>query len=174
MPTQQNSCPPNAQSQSHGRYISRRIHNFGVTLLVMAVSFLLYYLGLFGGVEGPLRPENMGRGLADMGITRHHILGFFLAITLAATSWNWIFNFVCHALGARLTCKKEYPEGRICGASVRREKHVDKKSGGAVNHFICEHGHRLREAHFHPVRKGTLSHSLWVTAAIFSAIVILF
>lgn len=73
------------------------MRNFGLTMVVMGISFGLYYLGLFGGVEGPLQPEHIGDKLAAMGFSGCHLLCLFLLLTVVAATWNWLYN----AMGRR-------------------------------------------------------------------------
>ncbi len=161
------------QEHKKDEYLRRRLRGFSVTMMVMGLSFGLYYLGFFGGVEGPLEAGNIGQSLAGMGVTKKHFFTFFLSIFVFAATWNHIFNFVSHNTGSRLTCKKDpLGNGHICGSRiVKREKVQDKKTGQPVTYFTCEEGHRLREAHFHPVRKGVFSHTLWLACGTFCAIV---
>jgi hypothetical protein len=49
---------------------------------------------------------------------------------------------------------------------------VLKKTGEKVSQYVCAEGHKRPEAHFHPVHKGTFSHTLWAVALIFCAIVL--
>jgi hypothetical protein len=152
-------------------FLQKRLVRMGVSFLVMILCFPLYYLGFFGTVEGPLHPSNLGEGLASLGVTRIHSTVFFLTMLIIAVSWNWLFNLVSLAIGARLTCKKTGEDGKPCGARVERKKAVQKKTGKTVPQYICSHGHKLSEADFHPVQKGTFSHTLWVMALIFCFIV---
>ena len=80
-------------SQQRG-FIQNRMHNFGLTLVVMGASFALYYLGLFGSVSGPLEPGRIGDSLADLGISDRHVLVICLSLMVLAITWNWIYNAV--------------------------------------------------------------------------------
>lgn len=64
----------------------------------MGISFGLYYLGLFGGVGGPLAPERIGSRLADLGFSGRHLLYFCLLLTAVAATWNWMYNAACRLL----------------------------------------------------------------------------
>lgn len=75
-------------------YVQNRMKNFGLTMVVMGASFGLYYLGFFGGVEGPLQPGRIGERLAAMGFTGRHLLCLFLLLTLVAITWNWLYNAI--------------------------------------------------------------------------------
>ncbi|MBU0463767.1 MAG: hypothetical protein KKD21_06150 [Proteobacteria bacterium] len=105
-------------------YIRKRTHSMGWSMVVMGVSFFLYYLGLFGNVEGPLSPETLGETLAGMGFEKIHMLSFFLSFFIIALTWNHIFNLVTY----------------ITGSSVN------------------------------PVKKGVVSHTIWVVALVFCVI----
>lgn len=77
---------------SQNSYIRKRASNFSVTMIVMGASFGLYYLGLFGTIDGPLTPANIGGSLAALGVTRWHLLELSAALTVLAISWNWFYN----------------------------------------------------------------------------------
>lgn len=141
-------------------------------MLVMILCFPLYYLGLFGSVEGPLNPARIGASLAGMGVTKTHSLVFFLSFLIIAVSWNWIYNMVSLLMGSRLTCNKPDEEGKPCGARVERRKVEQKKTGQKGVQYVCAQGHKRPDAHFHPVQKGTFSHTVWVIALIFCVIVL--
>jgi len=86
-------------------------------------------------------------------------------------SWNWIYNIVSLLMGSRLTCNKKDEEGKPCGARVERRKAEQKKTGQKVTQYVCANGHKRPDAHFHPVQKGTFSHTVWAIAAVFCFIV---
>ena len=144
-------------------FIQTRMQNFGWTMIVMGASFGLYYLGLFGGVDGPLRPDRLGERLAATGFNNQHLLTVLLSLMGIAIIWNWIYNGLCRLMGWRLTCacRTETEQG-FCAASARR---------GSDGQYVCAHGHKRPEAHFHPIVKGTVAHFMWMMFAIFSAIV---
>jgi len=152
-------------------FLQQRLLRFCLSMLVMAICFPLYYMGLFGGVAGPLNPARIGDQLAGMGVTRTHFMLLFLSFLIIAVSWNWIYNLVSLLVGSRLTCKRSLSDDSVCGAPVRRGKTVDRKTGRSVAQYICAKGHKRPDAHFHPVRKGTVSHSVWVLSLIFCLIV---
>ena len=154
-------------------FIQRRMIRMWLSMLVMVLCFPFYYLGLFGTVEGPLNPQRIGDLLAGVGATRNHIIGFLLAVAIVATTWNWIYNLVSLQIGARLSCKRRVDdEGNLCGAVVRRSSTVDRKTGQSVAQYVCRHGHKRRDAHFHPVKKGHASHAIWAISLAFIAIVL--
>jgi len=153
-------------------FIQKRLIRFCLSMLVMVLCFPLYYLGLFGSVEGPLNPARIGESLAGLGITRIHSAVFFLTLLVIAVSWNWIFNLVSYLSGARLTCNRVNEDGKPCGVRAERRKVVLKKTGEKISQYVCAEGHKRPEAHFHPVHKGTFSHTLWVLALIFCVIVL--
>jgi hypothetical protein len=144
-------------------FIQTRMQNFGWTMIVMGASFGLYYLGLFGGVDGPLRPDRLGERLAAIGFSNRHLLMVLLSLMGVAIVWNWIYNGLCRLMGWRLTCacRAETADG-FCAALARRE---------ASGQYVCAGGHRRPDARFHPVVKGTVAHFMWMMFAIFSAIV---
>lgn len=153
-------------------FVQKRLFRMFLSMLVMILCFPLYYLGLFGSVEGPLNPARIGASLAGMGVTKTHSLVFFLSFLIIAVSWNWIYNMVSLLTGSRLTCNKPDEEGKPCGARVERRKVEQKKTGQKGVQYVCAQGHKRPDAHFHPVQKGTFSHTVWVIALIFCVIVL--
>jgi len=154
-------------------FVHKRLVRMSLSTVVMILCFPLYYLGLFGSVEGPLNPARIGDSLADMGVTKTHSLVFFLSFLIIAVSWNWIYNIVSLLLGSRLTCNKLDEEGKPCGARVQRKKAVQKKTGQKVAQYVCANGHKRPDAHFHPIRKGMVSHTVWLVALTFCVVVFL-
>ena len=153
-------------------FVQQRLIRFCLSMLVMVVCFPLYYLGLFGSVEGPLNPARIGDTLAGMGVTQTHSMVLFLSFSIFAVSWNWIYNAVSLWMGSRLTCNRKTDEdGTACGAVVKREKAMHKKTGQVTMRYVCAKGHNRPDAHCHPVKKGTFSHTLWVTSLCFCIIV---
>lgn len=153
-------------------YKQQGLYRFGMTMMVMGGSFLLYYLGLFGGVEGPLNPDRIGDALAGTGLTRTYFKAFFVLLLIITISWNWIYNLISLWIGSRLTCKRKTDdEGAVCGASVKRNKIVHKKTGQMIDQYVCIHGHKRPDAHFHPVKKGAFSHTLWAISLCFCIMV---
>ena len=160
-----------AGSRPQRGFLRSRLANFGLTMIIMGASFALYYLGLFGTVDGPLAPERMGTFLAEMGVTQRHVIVLLLTVLIAALTWNWIYNLASLMTGRRMTCNAvDKNTGEVCGAVVERRKHTGKRSGQTVVEYRCPHGHLRPEAHFHPVRKGTVSNTIWVGCAIFTLI----
>jgi hypothetical protein len=153
-------------------FLRKRLAHFGLTMIVMGICFALYYLGFFGAVDGPLNPARLGKSLAGIGIAKIHVLALFVSLLIIAVTWNWIFNWISLLTGSRLTCKKKVDnEGSICGAPALRKKVVHKKTGRAIPQYECINGHKLSEAYFHPVKKGTLGHTLWVISFLFCLII---
>jgi len=153
-------------------YGQQRLANFGITLMVMGLSFSLYYLGFFGRVDGPLNPEQLGEYLAASGVSRAHCITLAVVLALLTLSWNWIFNLACLRLGRRLTCSRVDDRGDICGHPVRRQKtSAPKRSSQRLQRYRCSRGHKQPTAHFHPLKKGTVGHMLWVISAILCLIV---
>ncbi len=148
----------------HGprQFTHQRINRFILSILVMLVCFPLYYLGFFGSVEGPLQPVQIGQWLADIGVSKNHILVLFTSLTILTVTWNWIFNLSSLLIGSRLTCKWEDRRGLICGVPVIFKKIFDKKTDRFLTQYVCSRGHKRHDAHFHPVKKGTVSHAVWM------------
>ena len=157
-------------SENFQRHPRRRLHRFGLEMTVMGACFLVYYLGFFGGTAGPLDPSQIGDSLARLGATAEHVMIFFIGLAVLAVSWNWIFNLVSYLCGQRLTCSLTDDAGACCGSPVKRIDTVSKKTGAAVRRYVCARGHRRAEAHFHPLVKGTVGHTLWATAVAFCLI----
>lgn len=89
-------------------FVQNRLQNFGVTMVVMGASFGLYYLGLFGGVSGPLQPERIGDWLAAMGFSDRRLLVLLLSFMVIAITWNWVYNAFNRLLGRRdVICVKK-------------------------------------------------------------------
>ena len=154
-------------------FVQQRILRSCLSMLVMIICIPLYYLGLFGSVDGPLHPARIGQALAGMGVTRTHSLVFFLSFLIAAVAWNWIYNLVSLCIGARLTCeRKTAVQGTLCGAPVKRKKVVRKRTGQVAAQYVCSEGHKSPQAHFHPIKKGTVSHTVWVISLAFFLIVV--
>ena len=154
--------------QPRSGFVGSRLHNFGLTMVVMGASFVLYYLGLFGTVDGPLNPGNMGTAMAGLGVTQRHVIMVLLSILVFALCWNWVFNLTSALVGARMTCKADGKGGdATCGAPVKRTRHLSKRTGQAVVEYVCASGHRRSEAHFHPIKKGAVSNTVWIACLAF-------
>lgn len=154
-------------------FLQQRMVRMCLSMAVMVLCFPLYYLGFFGSVDGPLHPARIGDSLAGLGATRHHVAIILVFCLMVAVSWNWVYNWVSLRMGARLTCKRTIDaDGNPCGGRVRREKILTRKKNPEAVRYVCVHGHRGRTAHFHPIRKGTVSHSLWVILLCFVIIVL--
>ena len=154
-------------------FLRQRLTRFGLSMIVMGICFPLYYLGLFGTVEGPLNPAQLGAKLAGMGVSKTHMLVFFLSFMIIAVTWSWIYNRASLLMGLRLTCIKTLNhEGTVCGAPVTKNKVVHKKTGTVIPQYVCTHGHKRPEAHFHPVKKGIFSHTLCAISLLFCVIIV--
>ena len=129
---------------------------FGLNMIVMAVSFALYYLGFFGRVDGPLSMANIGRGLADAGFTVGSFQAMLVVLFVVALTWNWALNLIAHLTGQRMTCSKGSAQEGFCGELAQRAR----DASGKGYTFTCPRGHRRGEAHFHPIRKGKLANSI--------------
>lgn len=151
-------------TSTRGAHMPRWKAKFGLNMIVMAVCFALYYLGLFGGVEGPLTVANIGRGLAETGLTSDHFQGLLVTIFAVALCWNWVVNLLAHATGQRLTCSAGSPEQGFCGGPAERVR----QAGEAGWAYVCPHGHRRDAAHFHPVRKGTAANTVLLISLVCS------
>ena len=137
-------------------YSQRRKVAFGLNMIVMAVSFALYYLGLFGGVEGPLNLGNIGKTLAGIGFTANSFQTLLVLIFLICLAWNWALNLIAHLTGQRLSCAQGSPPEGFCGELVQRQRNKGCKEWI----YACPRGHIRKDAHFHPIRKGKLANSL--------------
>lgn len=78
----------NSPARRSADFARQRLKNFGTSLIAMGICFPLYYLGFFGGVEGPLQPDRLGETLAALGIARSHFLGLFLAALALSLLWS--------------------------------------------------------------------------------------
>jgi hypothetical protein len=103
-----------------------RLQNFGLTMVVMGVSFGLYYLGFFGGVEGPLSAERIGDALACLGFSGRHLLAVCLSLTAMALTWNWLYYALRRLWGGCMPGAGRHASGTQLG--------VVKK--GALGHFL--------------------------------------
>jgi hypothetical protein len=152
-------------------FLQKRMIRFSLSMLVLVICIPFYHLGLFGTVEGPLNPSNLGDSLATMGVTKTHSMLFFLSFLIIAGTWNLIFNLISYLMGARLTCNRTDDSGKPCGAKTERRKVVHKKTGQSVAQYVCTEGHKRPDAHFHPVQKGTFSKTVFMMALAFCVIV---
>ena len=125
-----NPSMKNLQQPLRRGFVRNRLYHFGLTMVVMGISFFLYYLGLFGTVEGPLTPANIGASLSSLGITQRHVIIVLLSLLIGAVSWNWVFNMTSLVVGSRMTCKAPLKDAdAVCGAPVKRTRRVAKRSG---------------------------------------------
>lgn len=150
-------------------YLRKRTQSMGWSMVVMGGSFSLYYLGLFGNVQGPLTPETIGDCLAGRGVTQTHVLVFFILFALASLTWNHIFNLVWTMTGSRLFCQGKTHDGALCGAPTQKTITPKKKKGVW---YTCTQGHTCCGANFHPLKKGVVSHTLWIASLVFIAILL--
>ena len=165
--TSQNQPDFMAAGRGGSGFAQSRLRNFGVTMAVMGASFALYYLGLFGGVPGPLQPASIGDWLADLGFKPGHMLAAFLMLAVVSIIWNWVYNGLNRLLQRNLRCTVTLNDsGGLCAEPVTRRTGHD--SG---RQYICRAGHTSGQAGIRVVRKGTLSHFLWMMFLIFSVIV---
>ena len=146
-------------------FIQTRVKNFGVTMIVMGVSFGLYYLGLFGGIDGPLNPSQIGERLASVGFSKRHMQILMLSCLTVAVGWNWLYNSVCRQLGRRMICNHRVDKKTTCKAPAWRNRE------GA---YVCGAGHFQGQVRFQPLKKNTLAHFLWMMFLIFTGLVFYF
>lgn len=148
-------------------FIQTRFQNFSLTLIVMGASFSLYYLGLFGGVPGPLEPARIGDRLAALGFSDRHLLVTFLVFLVISISWNWLYNAVNRLRGRHMTCTFRKDGGAaFCAAPILKEK-----SEFSAGRYVCTAGHTCSHVHIQVVKKGTVSHFLWMMWLVFSIMV---
>ena len=166
-----NSPADSGKPRGTQKLLRQRLNRFGLSIIVMGICFPLYYLGFFGTVEGPLNPANLGMILNNIGVSKCHMFVFFLFLTIIAATWNWLYNFINLLIGLRFTCSKTNDNGTPCNAPVTRKKIINKKTGTAAPQYVCTNGHKRPEAHFHPVKKGAFSHTLWIISLIFCIII---
>jgi len=152
-------------------YGQQRLFHFGITMMVMGASFFLYYLGFFGRVDGPLNPAQLGEQLAVSGVSKTHFIILAAVWVLLSLCWNWIFNLACLRLGRRLTCSRVDADANTCGATVRRQTASQQKKSSRAQAYVCTYGHIQPQAHFHPLKKGTFGHLLWVISLMFAGVV---
>lgn len=152
-------------------FMRYRLFRFGLSMVVMAACFILYYLGFFGTYDGPLNPRNLGRILDAHGVARAHVAWFFLALFVLLLTWNWILNLVSLLRGRRLVCQVFDEQGRACGARVFREKRIDSTGKKSIR-FACVNGHVSASARFRPVKKGPWTYCLCMAVALISGMCI--
>lgn len=107
-------------------FIQSRLQNLGLSMMVMGLSFVFYYLGFFGGVEGPLSPGRIGDALARLGFSGRHLLMLCLSLTAIALTWNWLYN------AFRRLLHKDMP-GTGHGNPEARHRVIKK---GTIGHFL--------------------------------------
>lgn len=156
------SYGPNPKALTTSDYMRKRASGLPLTMIVMGASFILYYLGFFGNVEGPLSREALGAGLAGMGVTKTSFMIFFLLISIIMCVWDWIFNLAARGMGLRLTCTKKGADGKLCKAAVKKSETRHKRTGRMVLQYVCDHGHKRPGARFNPVKKGMTSYTLCI------------
>lgn len=165
-------APPKSRVELYRHsYGQQRLWHFGLTMIVMGISFFLYYLGLFGRVDGPLNPSQLGEHLAALGVSKAHIMIIVVFLTLLSLTWNWIYNLASFLRGKRLTCSKIDTRGYVCGEPVGRITLTRRKNSKRIRRYLCGEGHKQAEAHFHAVKKGTVGHVVWMISVIFTFIV---
>ena len=121
---------PSENRRPRRRFVQTRLQSFGLSMIVMGASFLLYYMGLFGGVEGPLEPAKIGDTLAHMGVSSLHGLGICLLFMIISLTWNHVYNAF---------------------KSIRHRNETGR--------------------HIGTIRKGPISHFLWMMWLVFSAMI---
>ncbi|WP_022666436.1 hypothetical protein [Desulfospira joergensenii] len=154
-------------------YLQKRAHNLGMTMMVMGACFFFYYLGLFGSVEGPLSPESIGSWLAGHGVTWLHVKISFFSFFILSLVWNHLINLVCFFSGKRRTCIHPSRQEGMCGRSVRKIK-LNSAGGGTEILYVCRKGHSSSSACFHPLKKGSAAHLVWMTVLVCTAILMFY
>ena len=163
------SCfaPEAGQARRRG-FVQSRLQNFGLTMIVMGISFGLYYLGLFGGVSGPLQPERIGERLASAGFTNRHLLMILLSFLFIAITWNWLYNIFNRVLGRNRTCVyQEEGKSGCCAMPIMKAE-----GDGSFVRYVCASGHQCAGVDFRVVKKGTVSHFFCAMLLVFSAMVV--
>lgn len=146
-------------------YFQKRAQNLGMTMIVMGACFLFYYLGLFGGVKGPLCPETIGTFLSGQGVSRDHIRLACFGILIVSLIWNHLITLACFIMGTRRTCTCKGPKNTPCGHKTKKIRKAKKGTGkDFVKIYQCEKGHCSDTARFHPVKKGMVAHVVWIGA----------
>ena len=159
---------PEVTSIQGRSFVQQRLHHFGLTLMVMGASFFLYYLGFFGGVDGPLQPERIGERMAITGCSKVHVMILLSLLTVLAIIWNWIYNAVNRLLGRRRVCiYHSKKDGVPCGLPVTRQKGLEK-----APQYVCRDGHASGKAFFISVKKGTVGHFVWMLCMVLTLIVL--
>ncbi len=139
---------------------SRQLKKFGISMLVLAVSIGLYYLGFFGSVDGPLHPARLGEMLNHCGVTKIHLLITFIILFAATLAWNWIYNLINRWTGKRFICLYKDKSGKTCGATATLQKIHGQKANTNNRVFVCEKGHTNASAQFLPIKKGKWGYTL--------------
>ena len=172
----QNTTVPAKSGEGLYKYSfgQQRLRNFGITMIVMGISLFLYYLGLFGGIDGPLNPSQLGTRLAAWSVSKVDILIISTGVTLLTLIWNWVYNLACFLLGTRRTCGHIDDSGNICGEKVKQEKRIHANDNKPDSRYVCAMGHTRSDARFYPLKKGSISHILWMISMIFLLVVFYF
>ena len=152
-------------------YAQQRLRQFGLTMIVMGISFILYYLGLFGRVDGPLDPAQLGAHLALWGLNKTHILLMAVCLTLLTIAWNWIYNLAAFLRGTRRTCSRIDDRGNRCRKPVGAKQTIRTADGRPLTRYVCALGHKRVDADFEALKKGPVGHMLWAISVILTGIV---
>ncbi len=83
------------------QYLQRRSRGFGWTLVVMGLSFALYYLGLFGNETGVLSPDNIAAFLSRNGVDQSVFISIFFTLFVATLIWNHCMNVLLWMSGQK-------------------------------------------------------------------------
>jgi len=137
-----------------GNPLQRRLTGVGLNMIVMALSFMLYYLGFFGKVDGPLSMTNIGKALSGVGITSDGLQIILFVLFVISLTWNWVLNLVARRTGRNFSCTYGNKEKGPCGLLAQRS--TDSKGRWI---YTCPSGHRKPEAHFQPIKKGVFANS---------------
>lgn len=143
------------QNAARDSLAQKQLQRFGLTMLVLAVSLVLYYFGFFGTYQGPLHPAKIGNALDGLGLQQWHFVYIPILLSVLSLTWNWVANCFCRATGRRLAClRQESKDSLPCARSVRKQAGIGQQQ--AV--FVCSQGHQETAARFCPLKKGPWSY----------------
>ncbi len=115
-----------------------QLRRFGWSMVSLAASVGLYFMGFFNSVQGPLNSDRMGTTLAQLGVTSTHLIAGAAVLFVLSVSWNWIYNLFHRSAAKRRS-------GMNTG---HKNRNID------------------RAQVYEPVRKGPWGHVLWMAMLI--------